>query len=76
MNSADTADAGSDLLDPEQAAVYLNTSMRHIRRLRDECRIAYVKIGGKLRYRRQDLDDYVVANTHQAIDEQETGVWQ
>jgi len=76
MNSADTADAGSDLLDPEQAAVYLNTSMRHIRRLRDECRIAYVKIGGKLRYRRQDLDDYVVANTPQAIDEQETGVWQ
>ncbi len=76
MNSADTADAGSDLLDPEQAALYLNTSMRHIRRLRDECRIAYVKIGGKLRYRRQDLDDYVVANTHQAIDEQETGVWQ
>ncbi|MBC8194215.1 MAG: helix-turn-helix domain-containing protein [Acidimicrobiia bacterium] len=71
-----TNSAGSDLLDPEQAAAYLNTSIRHIRRMRDECRIAYVKIGGKLRYRRRDLDDFVDANTHQAVSDPEPGVWQ
>lgn len=56
------ADAG--LFDSEGAAAYLNTTRRHVRRLRSECRIRYVKIGGKLRFRRQDLDEYIAANTH------------
>ena len=42
------------LLDVGEAAAYLTTSQRHIRRLRAESRLAYVKVGAKLRFRRYD----------------------
>ncbi|MBT7691583.1 MAG: helix-turn-helix domain-containing protein [Gemmatimonadales bacterium] len=55
------------LLDTAQAATYLNTSVRHIRRLRNERRLAFVKLGGKLRYQRIDLDEFIRSNSYSAF---------
>ncbi len=55
------------LLDVGEAAAYLNTTERHIRRLRNDMRLPYVKVGSKLRFLRDDLDAYVEANTHSAF---------
>ena len=55
---------GGGLLDVGEAAAYLNTTERHIRRLRNEMRLPYVKVGSKLRFLRDDLDAYVEANKH------------
>ena len=70
MDRTMTAPSGQQtrLLDVGEAAAYLNTSKRHIRRLRAESRLAYVKVGAKLRFRREDLDAYVAANTHKPAD--------
>ena len=57
---------GGGLLDVGEAAAYLNTTERHIRRLRNEMRLPYVKFGSKLRFLRDDLDAYVEANKHSA----------
>ena len=54
------------LLDVGEAAAYLNTTERHIRRLRNEMQLPYVKVGSKLRFLRDDLDTYVEANKHSA----------
>ena len=55
---------GGGLLDVGEAAAYLSTTERHIRRLRNEMRLPYVKVGSKLRFLRDDLDAYVEANKH------------
>jgi len=47
------------LLDVIAAAQYLGTSPRHIRRLIAERRIAFVRIGGKVRLCAADLDTLV-----------------
>ena len=57
---------GGGLLDVGEAAAYLNTTVRHIRRLRNEMRLPFVKVGSKLRFLRDDLDAYVEANKHSA----------
>ncbi len=55
------------LLDIPSAAAYLGTSERHMRRLVAERRITHSKIGGKLRFKREDLDAYIVDNTITAV---------
>lgn len=45
--------------DLQEAADYLHTTTRHVRRLVAERRIAYLKVGSLLRFRQQDLDDYI-----------------
>jgi excisionase family DNA binding protein len=55
--------AGSKLLDWPDAADYLATSPRHLRRLVQERRIAHVKIGSKVRFSIAALDEFIAANT-------------
>jgi excisionase family DNA binding protein len=47
------------LLDVRQAAAYLATTERHVRRLVNERRLAFVKLGNKLRFRPEDLDSFI-----------------
>mgnify|MGYP006098265369 CR=1 FL=1 len=61
------------LLDVDGAADLLGTSVRHIRRLRAASRIPFVKIGAKLRFRRSELDAYIEANSHPAVDDRDWG---
>lgn len=53
--------------DIAEAAEYLGTSPRHIRRLVTERKITFVKIGGKVRFKKADLDAYIEANTVAAV---------
>jgi excisionase family DNA binding protein len=56
------------LLDYSQAAEYLGTTERHMRRLRHERRISSVKVGGKVRFDRKDLDAFIEARKDMAED--------
>ena len=47
------------LLDYDAAAAYLGDTPRHVRRLQTERRLAYVKVGRRVRFTRADLDAYV-----------------
>lgn len=49
------------LLDSPEAAEYLRTTTRHLRRLVKFGGLAVVHLGGKRRFRRQDLDMFVEA---------------
>ena len=61
------------LLDIEEAARLLGTTVRQLRRLRFENRITYIKIGSKLRFRRGDLLNYIEANTLRPADHPGSG---
>ncbi len=54
------------LLTVEQAADRLGTSVRFIRRLRTERRIAVIKLGKHIRIDSNDLDAFVSACRHEA----------
>ena len=73
-NGGHLKQADSELLGVADAAAYLNTSERHVRRLRAEHRIRYVKVGAKLRFRREDLDGFISANTHDPVAYVDVGV--
>ena len=73
-NGGHLKQADSELLGVADAAVYLNTSERHVRRLRAENRLRYVKVGAKLRFRREDLDGFISANTHDPVPDVDVGV--
>ena len=64
---AEQKQGGDTLLDIEGAARMLGTTVRHLRRLRSENRIPYVKLGGKLRFRRADLVGFIDANSHAVV---------
>ena len=66
----------SPLLTLSETAAYLNTTERHIRRLRAESRIPFTKIGGKLRFKRRDLDAYIETQTSNTDPYYTTGVHQ
>ena len=48
-----------ELYDKKGAAHYLQTTERHVRRLAQEKRLAHVKVGHFVRFRRSDLDHYL-----------------
>ena len=73
-NGGHLKQADSELLGVADAAVYLNTSERHVRRLRAENRLRYVKVGAKLRFRRNDLDGFIAANTHDPVEDSDLRV--
>lgn len=50
------------LLDYEQLAEWLNDSVRHLRRLVDENRIPYIKVGHFVRFDPVSISDWLVAN--------------
>jgi excisionase family DNA binding protein len=47
------------LLEINAAATYLDDSVRHLRRLVDERRIPFTRVGGKIRFRIVDLDAWL-----------------
>lgn len=55
------------LLDLRATADDLGTSERHVRRLVAERRITHLKIGGKLRFKREDIEAFIVSNTITAV---------
>jgi excisionase family DNA binding protein len=54
-----SAQPTDDLMDTDQAARYLATSTRHVRRLVAERRLSYHKIGRFVRFRRRDLEAFI-----------------
>lgn len=55
------------LTDIEGAASYLCTSPRHVRRLVAERRLAFIKVGGRVRFDYGDLDAFLAAGRHEAV---------
>jgi excisionase family DNA binding protein len=55
-----------ELVDIKGAATYLATSIRHVRRLVQKTELDFVKIGGKLRFDKVDLQRYVDEHRHRA----------
>ena len=47
------------LFDVEGVAAYMATSTRHVRRLVQDRRIPFLKVGGLLRFRRVDVDAWL-----------------
>lgn len=48
-------------LDVQEAAAYLNTSVRFVRRLIEERRIAFHHLGRHVRLAKADLDSFIAA---------------
>jgi excisionase family DNA binding protein len=55
--------AQRSLMNYGQAAQYLGTTERHVRRLREYEEIEFVKVGRLVRFRPEALDAYIEANT-------------
>jgi excisionase family DNA binding protein len=53
---------GPALLDYEQLSEWLNDTVRHLRRLVDEDRIPYIKVGHFVRFDPAAIADWLVAN--------------
>lgn len=47
------------LMDVEGVAIYMHTSVRHVRRLVQDRRVPFLKVGGLLRFRRDDIDGWL-----------------
>jgi excisionase family DNA binding protein len=47
------------LFSEDEAAVYLGTTTRHMRQLRYERTLPFLKLGGKVRFDRFDLDRFI-----------------
>jgi excisionase family DNA binding protein len=54
------------LLTPQEAADRLGTSLRFVRRLVFERRIAYRKLGRYIRFHPDDVEEYIAANRVEA----------
>jgi len=55
------------LLEIAQAADYLNVSARMVRRMVEEKRVAYIKIGKLIRIDKRDIDAYLAAQRIEAL---------
>jgi excisionase family DNA binding protein len=59
----------SPLLDKQQAADFLNTSIWHIEYLIRHRRIPFVRVGPKIiRFKRDDLEEWIEASRIEAVD--------
>ncbi len=64
-----SGNARSDrLLTPAEAADYMNTSVRFVRRLIAERRIAFVKLGRHVRLAESDITEFIEAGRITALD--------
>jgi excisionase family DNA binding protein len=52
------------LLDYHEVADWLHTSVRHLRRLVDEDRIPYLKVGHYIRFDRDKVREWLEDNNH------------
>lgn len=66
--SARSRDLGGNLLDIRAVAEHLATSERHVRRLVDEHRIPYLKVGHFVRFDPADLAEWLDACRVQVFD--------
>jgi excisionase family DNA binding protein len=55
------------LLTPQEAADYLNVSLRMVRRIIETKRISYIKIGKHIRFDKNEIDAYLSAHTIRAL---------
>ena len=55
------------LFEIDQAAEYLNVSVRMIQRMVQEKRVAYIKIGKLIRIDKRDIDAYLTAQRIEAL---------
>lgn len=55
------APVGADWFDFAGAAAYCGITVRHLKRLKGEGRIPFYKVGKPVRFRRQDLDQFIEA---------------
>ena len=55
------------LFEIDQAAEYLNVSVRMIQRMVQEKRVAYIKIGKLIRIDKRDIDAYLAAQRIEAL---------
>lgn len=67
-NPVDPVPENMRMMTPEEAAGYLGTTVRHIRRLVSERRLAHHKVGRFVRFDARDLDSYLVANAVPAVE--------
>jgi len=56
-----------ELLDVAGAADALFTSERHVRRLIYERKIPYLKVGGLVRFTREDLNSWMDSNRREVV---------
>lgn len=63
------------LLDWEAVAAILGTTPRHVRRLVNERRIAYVKVGRFVRFKAADVDAWIDDNRRSPIDDTRRTPW-
>ncbi len=60
-------DLHTRLVDRSEAAWYLGTTERHVRELWAQRKLGGVKVGRVVRFRVQDLDEYVDRNRVEAL---------
>jgi len=56
----------ANLMDIEDCATYLGTTVRHMRSLVYRSEVPYCKVGGKLRFRPEDIEAFVESTFHPA----------
>lgn len=54
----------------KQAAEYLGVSTTSIERMRSEYRIPFVRLGGRIVYRRKDLDQFISDRVVTCVDDE------
>jgi excisionase family DNA binding protein len=57
----------SPLLDAAAAAIYLDTTERHLRRLTADYELPYVRVGRKVRFQTTDLDQWLTTRRVTAV---------
>ncbi|MFC9664915.1 helix-turn-helix domain-containing protein [Nocardia sp. NPDC127606] len=62
------ADVNTEYLTVEQAAEYLGTGVRFIRRIVAERRVVFYKVGSYVRFKRSDLEAFAQAGRVEPIE--------
>lgn len=57
------------LLTADEAAIYLGTTKRHVDRMQQERRLAFVRVGGKIRFLVDDLEAFIDENRQPPVEE-------
>lgn len=64
MSAREQSDqARPEIMGIDELAAYLGTTPRHVRRLKYDGRIPFTMVGGRIRFRRSDIDVWLDENT-------------
>ena len=68
----DLSNKQEDLITPEMAAGVLGVKVKTLEVWRSSRRynLSYVKIGGNVRYRMKDINNFIASRTHMSIDDE------